>query len=156
MKSVYMNAVVEIMLPKKIDLEEHPSNISIGGFAVRTPDGEIPFDFEAGGVSKVEKINDLRYRIHYSSNENPAFCSPDVTDCYDEDYKACGLTRDDITAEYLSKAEDLTEFFILCWDEEGKEVTPTEVTLGEIVFENEEHKSFFVPFQILARYQINA
>lgn len=151
MKNVYMRAVVEIMLPKKINLEKYPSNVSVGGFAVRTIDGDIPFDFEAGGVSSVEKINDMEYRVHYFSNENPAFCSPDVTDCYDEDYRACRLTRNDITAEYLAKAEELTEFFILCWDEEGKEITPSKVNILDITFEDENHTPYTMADDVLAR-----
>ena len=63
----------------------------------------------------------------------------------------CRLTRNDITAEYLAKAEELTEFFILCWDEEGKEVTPSKVNILDITFEDENHTPYTMADDVLAR-----
>lgn len=150
--SVYMTAEFTVKLPVEIDLEENPDQISIGGFTVCTKDGEIPFDFDKSEYSICKEKgyvlnNMIKGRMERHQAPNPEFRvhyeGSILSECYDEDYQQLGLKREDITAEYLSKAEKLEDFFVMCWDENDNEIIP-KIYVHSIVFIDENATEFRV------------
>lgn len=156
MKKVYMTAIFEALLPKNIDLEKKPENIAVGGFSVRTKDGDIPFDFDTGSYASIRKLpgEANKFLIQYQSGEGPFFNEPDISDCYNEEYEKLGLSRNDITAKYLAGAEALTDFFVKCWDNEDREVDPT-IKVIDIAFSDENNIVYPMTDNVIADFNKN-
>lgn len=132
---VHMSADFEITLPQPLDLVTHPTNISVGGFFAIVNGRGIPFDFDIT-ICNVEKINDTQYKCHYESGEDGFFKDPYISDCYTTEYLQMGLDREDITADFLASASELREFYVVCWDEQTNEITPSAVRISDITFLN--------------------
>lgn len=132
---VHMSADFEITLPQPLDLVTHPTNISVGGFFAIVNGRGIPFDFDITSCN-VEKINDTQYKCHYESGEDGFFKDPYISDCYTTEYLQMGLDREDITADFLASASELREFYVVCWDEQTNEITPSAVRISDITFLN--------------------
>lgn len=153
MKEVYMHAIFEVIPPKNIDLKKNPTNITVGGFEVKTLDGTIPFDFDAGGCESIRRLpgNENKYLVNYQSGEGPFFNAPDITDCFDAEYHAIGLTRNSITASYLASAKEITEFFVMCWDADDQEIIP-KVRLIDISFYDENEHKYSMTDSVIEAY----
>lgn len=82
----------------------------LGGYEFIVNNKEIPFDFEACGYNV--KTDGKRVYLNYESGEGLAFDEYDVDSCFDGVYESLGLTRADITAEFLASADKISEFFI--------------------------------------------
>lgn len=91
--------------------------IDLGGYTFIVDGKEIPFDFEAHGYSL--NIENGRVYLEYESGRGFAFNEYDVDSCFDEEYEKLGLTRDDITAEFLASTTKINELYIAvyCNDE---------------------------------------
>lgn len=106
---------MEMIMEYKISLDNKNFNkddytFDVGGYSFIVNGNEIPFDFEAFGYD-IESDNEKVY-LNYQSGRGFAFNEFDVDSCFDDEYKKLGLTRDDITAKFLSSTNKITEFYI--------------------------------------------
>lgn len=85
--------------------------LSIGGYSFVINDNLIPFDWDA--FSGNESKNGFRFHTGYGF-----FNDFELSDCYEDDYAELGLTREDITAEFLASVEKIDEFNVEFYDGE--------------------------------------
>lgn len=90
-------------------------HMSIGGFSFKIEDDLIPFDWDAFSISEEDKI------FNFETGRGLLFNDYEISDCYNEAYEEIGITREEITAEFLASAHSIEEFFINFDDRNGKE-----------------------------------
>ena len=98
-----------IMLTK-----ENTDGLSIGGYCFVINGKEIPFDWDA--FSGTEEDGIFEFETGYGW-----FKDFDLSECYDEDYDQLGISRADITAEFLASVEQIKEVHMNFLDENGEE-----------------------------------
>ncbi|MBQ7818603.1 MAG: hypothetical protein IJ341_02780 [Bacteroidales bacterium] len=89
-------------------------SLTAGGFEFVIDDKEIPFDFEDYCLSEsvLDNGNKEKGLWAYTGGEG-GFCkSYKLDECYDEDYEKIGISRDMLSAEYLSKVSKINEIFV--------------------------------------------
>ena len=106
---------MEMVMEYQISLDNKNFNkddytFDVGGYSFIINGKEIPFDFEAYGYD-IESDNEKVY-LTYQSGTGFAFNEYDVDSCFDDEYTKLGLTRDDITAKFLSSTNKISEFYI--------------------------------------------
>ena len=82
------------------------TSLSIGGYYFVIQGKKIPFDWDA--FSGDEENNIFEFETGYGF----LFNDFELSDCYDDDYAALGIARDDITASCLASVEEIEEFHI--------------------------------------------
>lgn len=90
-------------------------NLSIGGYSFEINDDLIPFDWDAFNVSEENGI------FNFETGRGPFFNDYEIPDYFDEEYKEIGLTREEITAEFLASTHCIEDFFVNFDDYNGKE-----------------------------------
>lgn len=80
--------------------------VSVGGFGFEINGNSIPFDWEAYSGTESNNV------FHFETGRGLFFNSYELLDCYDDDLKVIGLTRDDITAEFLASVSRINEFYV--------------------------------------------
>ena len=98
-----------IMLTK-----EKTSSLSIGGYYFVINGKEIPFDWDA--FSGEEENGVFEFETGYG-----LYNDFELSDCYDSDYKQLGISRDDLTAEFLASPDQIKEVHMNFIDENGNE-----------------------------------
>ena len=98
-----------IMLTK-----EDTDGLSIGGYYFVISGKEIPFDWDA--FSGTEEDGVFEFETGYGWLKDF-----DLSECYDEDYDQLGISRADITAEFLASVEQIKEVHMNFLDENGEE-----------------------------------
>ena len=98
-----------IMLTK-----ENTDGLSIGGYYFIIDGKEIPFDWDAFSGSEEDGV--FEFETGYGW-----FNDYDLSECYDEDYDQLGISRSDITAEFLASVEQIKEVHMNFLDENGEE-----------------------------------
>lgn len=98
-----------IMLTK-----ENTNGLSIGGYYFIIDGKEIPFDWDV--FSGCEENGMFEFETGYGW-----FNDFDVSDCYDSDYEQLGISKDDITAEFLASVEQIKEVHMNFIDKNGNE-----------------------------------
>lgn len=138
--------------------KEDVQNMTIGAFSFVIGGRTVPFDWNACSGSEKDKV------FRFEMGPGPFFKEYELSDCYDEDYKALGVERKDITAEYLASAEFVEEFHVNFDDQEGHEVSlgwhednagapVMKVKLFSVQFEDlESGKSYSVQPEVLENY----
>lgn len=84
-----------------------PQCISPGGYEFLINGKSVPFDWDAYSGS-FDEDGVFAFETGYG----PFFNSFELPDYYDEDLVKEGLTRMDLTAEFLSKCDEIREFYI--------------------------------------------
>ena len=81
------------------------SFVTIGGYTFTCGDKTFPFDWDghSGGFEDDVLCFDTGYGL---LNEF------ELTDCFDEEYAEMGITREDLTAEFLASVTKINEFFV--------------------------------------------
>ncbi len=118
----------------------------IGGFEFKFGDVEVPFDFEAAS-HKVTRLSAGEYEIIYTTGEGHFFNSYNLDDCHIQNWHEAGLAADEITAKYLSKATEITEFFVGPQDEDEYEIES--IMLEYIRFYDKENMRFSVSEDVI-------
>lgn len=98
-----------IMLTK-----ENTDGLSIGGYYFVINGKEIPFDWDAFSGSEEDGV--FEFETGYGW-----FKDFELSDCYDSDYDQLGISRADITAEFLASVEQIKEVHMNFLDENGEE-----------------------------------
>ena len=98
-----------IMLTK-----ENTDGLSIGGYYFIIDGKEIPFDWDAFSGSEEDGV--FEFETGYGW-----FNDYDLSECYNEDYDQLGISKSDITAEFLASVEQIKEVHMNFLDENGEE-----------------------------------
>ena len=98
-----------IMLTK-----ENTDGLSIGGYYFIINGKEIPFDWDA--FSGDEENGVFEFETGYG-----LYNDFELSDCYDSDYEQLGISRDDLTAEFLASPEQIKEVHMNFIDDNGDE-----------------------------------
>lgn len=94
---------------------EDIKGLSVGGYSFVINEDLIPFDWDA--FSGNESKNGFKFHTGYGF-----FNDFEISDCYEDDYAELGLTRQDITAEFLASVEAIDEFNVDFYDGEDDHV----------------------------------
>lgn len=86
--------------------KEDLDSISPGGFSFEIGEKVIPFDFDAQATSEENGV------FSYASGYGPFFNDFELTDCFDEEYEALGIAREEISPEMLASVTHIQEFFV--------------------------------------------
>lgn len=143
---------------KLIPLSKKEVNgLSIGGYYFVIQGKEIPFDWDAFCGDEEDNI------FNFTTGYGFAWNDFNLSDCYDEDYAALGITRENINAEYLASVDEITEFHINFIDEDDDEcdlgsngsIDQYKIKLLKIVFTNvDTGDSFEVRQDILDKFNV--
>lgn len=90
-------------------------NMSIGGYSFEVNEDLIPFDWDAFSASEENGI------FSFTTGKGPFFNDYEIPDYWDEAYKEIGITREEITAEFLASVSHIEEFFINFDDRDGED-----------------------------------
>lgn len=90
-------------------------NLSIGGYSFEINDDLIPFDWDAFSCNEENGI------FSFETGHGPFFNDYKIPDYFDEEYEEIGITREEITAEFLASAHCIEDFFVNFDDRNGKE-----------------------------------
>ena len=88
-------------------------SVSIGGYSFEIKDYMIPFDWDAFYGSEHNNI------FYFETGRGFLFNDYEISDCYDETYEEIGITREEITAEFLASTTHIEEFFVYFDDSDG-------------------------------------
>lgn len=94
--------------------KEQTNGLSIGGYCFVIGGKVIPFDWDAFSGGEEDGIYEFDTGYGW-------FNDFELSDCYDESFKELGLSRDDITAEFLASAEQINEIHMNFVDENDDE-----------------------------------
>lgn len=87
--------------------------VSIGGYSFEIEDYMIPFDWDAFYGSEENNT------FHFETGRGIFFNDYEISDCYDEIYEEIGITKEEITAEFLASTTHIEEFFVYFDDSDG-------------------------------------
>ena len=145
MKEVIMEA--EILIKEPLNTKD----FSVGGYGFIINGNLIPFDFNAQEYN-IDVRSDSSI-IYYTSGEGPFFNEYDIdNETFEEEYNKFGLTSKDITAEFLSKVQEIEEFFIQAYDEETGNEIETRHQIVSIVFIDENGTIYPVSKEVIDKY----
>lgn len=94
--------------------KEKTNSLSIGGYYFVIKGKEIPFDWDAFSGDEEDGI--FEFETGYGW-----FKDFEISDCYDSDYEQLGISRADITAEFLASVEQIKEVHMNFVDKNGDE-----------------------------------
>ena len=94
--------------------KENTNGLSIGGYYFVINGKEIPFDWDAFSGDEEDGI--FEFETGYGW-----FKDFELSDCYDSDYEQLGISRADITAEFLASVEQIKEVHMNFIDDNGDE-----------------------------------
>jgi hypothetical protein len=94
--------------------KEQTNSLSIGGYCFVIGGKAIPFDWDA--FSGGEEGGVYEFDTGYGW-----FNDFELSDCYDRGFERLGISRDDITAEFLASAEQINEIHMNFVDENDDE-----------------------------------
>ena len=92
--------------------EDEFEYFDLGGYAFKIKGMEIPFDFSAYGYDMDYDEDNGRICIDYESGKGIMFDEFEIDECYDEEYKNLQLDKNAITAEFLSKVDEILEMYM--------------------------------------------
>lgn len=90
-------------------------NMSIGGYSFEINEDLIPFDWDAFSASEDNGV------FSFETGRGPFFNDYEIPDYWDEEYKEIGITREEITAEFLASVSHIEDFFVNFDDRDGKD-----------------------------------
>ena len=88
-------------------------DLSVGGFAFVVNGHSIPFDWDAHSCSEENGV------FHLETGWGPFFNDFEIPGYWDEEYAKIGLSREQITAEFLASTTEIEDFYISMFDEEA-------------------------------------
>ena len=147
-KEVQMRASFIVRFKEPTNTEN--ADFSIGGFAIENEKGIIPFDFDAS-MSQSATLSARECHVDYISELDPVFNDFDVSNGFDEEYGKLALSHQDITAQFLSSATKLIEFYFLCINEDKKPI-PCEILVEKIDFRNENDEHFQIHSDVIKNF----
>ena len=80
--------------------------VSIGGFSFEINGDLIPFDWDSFTGTEDNKI------FHFETGRGFLWNDYEIPDYWDEDYEEIGISRENITAEFLASTTGIEDFFV--------------------------------------------
>lgn len=90
--------------------------LSLGGYEFIINGKEVPFDWDAFCGNEENGI------FEFDTGYGFLFNDFEIADCFDEEYANIGLTKEDITAEFLASAEKIIEIHMNFENEIDEEI----------------------------------
>ena len=118
---VIMNGVIEMEIPR---FDKEKDALSFGAYGFICDGKTIPVDFSGTTWDIEQQGNHLE--VSFETGETPLLTDLYIDDCYLDSYREAGLNYNDITAEFLSKAESIFEFMVIA-ELDGEEYLPEEI-----------------------------
>lgn len=97
--------------------KEQVKDLCPGAFLFSIGGRDVPFDFDAFSCSFLEE-GVFRYYSGYGF----LFNDFELSDCYDEDLQELGLSRSELTPNFLASVSEIKEFHVNFIDENEREV----------------------------------
>lgn len=97
--------------------KEDAIGMTIGAFSFVIDGKAVMFDWDACSGSERDKV------FSFETGSGPFFNDYELADYYDKDLAEIGLSREDLTADFLAGAEFIEEFHVNYDDQEGHEVS---------------------------------
>lgn len=94
--------------------KEQTNGLSIGGYCFVIGGKAIPFDWDAFSGGEEDGVYEFDTGYGW-------FNDFELSDCYDRDFERLGISRDDITAEFLASVEKINEIHMNFVDENDDE-----------------------------------
>lgn len=122
--------------------------VSVGGYSFDIGDKSVPFDWDAFTGVEHNKV------FEFATGKGFVFNDYELAEYYDEQYEEMGLTREDISANFLASVHHIEEFFVnfedgdkICgvggfYDNADKDA-PYKLELLEVSFEDLETGKFY-------------
>lgn len=137
------------------NFDEEFNYLDLGGYYFLINGKEIPFDFEAYAYGieddkrgRNEGRDPNRIYMSYESGKGLAFSEYEVDSCYDHEYEKLGLTKEDITAEFLASTEKIIELYL---DSENE---TKDLRIESMSFEDVSTEEIYeVPKEVLQNYE---
>ena len=113
--------LVDFQILQKMNGEYAPisnkeaQSVSIGGFSFEINGDTIPFDWDAFYGTECGNV------FQFQTGKGFLWNDYEIPDYWDEEYAELGITREDITAEFLASVEHINEFFVDFEDVNGNE-----------------------------------
>lgn len=104
-----MKIVMRYKLSFKAVREDEYGYFSLGGYTFKIKGMEIPFDFTGYVYHWNYDKDNSRMCLEYESGKGIAHNEYELDECYDDEYKKLKLDKNAITAEFLSKVEEILE-----------------------------------------------
>lgn len=142
---VIMSGVLELNV---YGFDKNQDNLSFGGYTFICDDKSIPFDFSGTSWDVYQDGSILT--IPFKTGSTLLLTDYFLDDCYLDDYKELGLRMQDITAEFLSKAIEISEF-VVDMEFHGEEYNPVDIAqmggfkLKELSFSDGENEYMVNP-----------
>ena len=90
-------------------------SMSIGGYSFDVNGDSIPFDWDAFTATEHNGV------ISFTTGKGLFFNDYEIPDYWDEEYNEIGITREEITAEFLASVNHIEDFFVDFEDGDGNE-----------------------------------
>ena len=94
---------------------DNVKSMSIGGYSFEVNGDSIPFDWDAFTATEDNGM------FSFTTGKGPFFNDYEIPDYWDEEYSEIGITREEITAEFLASVSHIEDFFVDFEDSDGKE-----------------------------------
>ena len=151
-KKIIMSATFMLKMENGISMEDWVESgkgyVDIGGFEVIVNGKPITFDFESNSWWKNTETN---HTYTYSNYNGFAEKIHDVDPCHEEYWAEVGLKPEDITAELLGSAEELSDFYIAVYDINDDPIAFS-LSVLSMDFENENGDVFSINTSVLQNY----
>lgn len=94
---------------------DNVKSMSIGGYSFEVNGDSIPFDWDAFTATEENGV------FSFTTGKGPFFNDYEIPDYWDEEYSEIGITREEITAEFLASVSHIDELFVNFDDGDGEE-----------------------------------
>ncbi len=104
--------IMRYKLSFKATGEDEFEYFDLGGYTFKIKGMEIPFDFSAYEYDMDYDEDNGRICIDFESGRGAISNEYEIDECYDNEYKNLQLDKNAITAEFLSKVDEILEIYI--------------------------------------------
>ncbi len=104
--------IMRYKLSFKATREDEFEYFDLGGYTFKIKGMEIPFDFSAYEYDMNYDEDNDRICIDFESGRGTIFNEFEIDEYYDDEYKNLQLDKNAITAEFLSKVDEILEMHI--------------------------------------------
>ena len=96
----------------KAESEDEYGYFLLGGYTFKIKEMEVPFDFHSYAYNCEYDKDNSRMCLAYESGKGVAYNEYEIDECYNDEYKKLKLDKNAITAEFLSKVDEILEIEI--------------------------------------------
>lgn len=104
-----MKIIMRYKLSFKVASEDEYGSFYLGGYIFKIKGMEIPFDFTGYAYRWNYDKDNSRMCLEYEGGKGVTHNEYELDECYDDEYKKLKLDKNAITAEFLSKVDEILE-----------------------------------------------